>query len=581
MDERRWWKESVVYQIYPQSFCDGNGDGVGDIPGIISKLDYLAGLGVDVLWLSPIYPSPGYDSGYDISDYEAIDPRYGGMEDFERLVAQAHARGLRLIIDLVVNHTSNEHPWFKAACSGKNDPKRDYYIWNNPAPGGGPPNNWGALFGGPAWTLDEKSGQYYLHLFSPKQPELNWENPQLRREIYAMMRRWLSRGVDGFRMDVISLIAKPDDFSDGPAGPGGYFDPRARAAANPKVHEYLREMRREALAGRDVMTVGEASAATLEDARRLTNPRGDELDMVFQFEHMDLDGGETFKWNDRGIPLPRLKSVMAKWQEGLAHRGWNALFWNNHDQPRMISRLGDEGEWREASAKMLAVCLHMMQGTPYVYQGEELGMTNMRFTSPEQLRDSESLSAYRRYVRDGDIPEGDMLRYISMKSRDNARTPMQWSAAPGAGFTRAAPWMGINPNYREINAEEQLGRRGSVLNFYKELIRLRRAYPIVVYGDFVPYAPDDPRVFAYLRVLDGETLFVCCNFSAERLGFAPPDGFRDAIRDAGALRNTDASAELLLTNHEASAYMTEFRLAPYEAVVIRKSQNQIKTKEVS
>ncbi|MDR1272069.1 MAG: alpha-glucosidase [Clostridiales Family XIII bacterium] len=556
MDERKWWKESVVYQIYPQSFCDGNGDGVGDLPGIIGKLDYLADLGADVLWLSPIYPSPGHDNGYDISDYEAIDPRYGDMEDFERLLAETHARGLRLIIDLVVNHTSIEHPWFKSARSGKNDPKRDYYIWRDPAPGGRPPNNWGALFGGSAWTLDEKSGQYYLHLFSPWQPELNWENPLLRQDIYAMMRRWLAKGVDGFRMDVISLIAKPDDFSDGPVGASGYFDPRERVAANPKVHEYLREMRKEALSGHDVMTVGEASATTLEDARQLTNPSGDELDMVFQFEHMDLDGGETFKWNDRTIPLLRLKNVMAKWQQGLAHSGWNALFWNNHDQPRMLSRLGDEGEYREASAKMLAACLHMMQGSPFIYQGEELGMTNMRFTRPEQLRDGESRNAYRHYVLDGDIAKDDMLRYISLKSRDNARTPIQWDASPGAGFTQAAPWMDINPNHTEINAEEQLHRKGSVLSFYKELTRLRHMHPIVVYGDFVPYAQEDSRVFAYTRILDGEILFVCCNFTAQALDFAPPDGLQGE------------NARLLLTNCADSAYMAESRLAPYEAVVI-------------
>jgi oligo-1,6-glucosidase len=567
MDERTWWKESVVYQIYPQSFCDGNGDGVGDLPGIISKLDYLAELGVDVLWLSPIYPSPGYDNGYDISDYEAIDPRYGDMEDFERLLAETHARGLRLIIDLVVNHTSNEHPWFTAACSDKIAPKRDYYIWKDPAPDGGPPNNWGALFGGPAWTLDGESGQYYLHLFSSRQPELNWENPLLRRDIYAMMRRWLERGVDGFRMDVISLIAKPDDFSDGPVGLSGYFDPRERVAANPRVHEYVREMRREALSGRDVMTVGEASATTLENARLLTNPGGDELDMVFQFEHMDLDGGETFKWSDRTIPLLRLKSVMTKWQRGLAHRGWNALFWNNHDQPRMLSRLGDEGEWREASAKMLAACLHMMQGSPFIYQGEELGMTNMRFTSPEQLRDGESKDAYCRYVQSGDIREEDMLRYISLKSRDNARTPMQWDASPGAGFSQSTPWMDVNPNYVRINAAEQMGRNDSVLNFYKELIRLRHTYPIVVYGDFIPYEPDapdapgDPNVFAYMRILGGESLLVCCNFTARPLRFAPPEGFM-----SGRTR-------LLLTNHETGSYMTDFRLAPYEAVVILKEES--------
>lgn len=560
MDDRKWWKESVVYQIYPQSFCDGNGDGIGDIPGIIGKLDYLAGLGVDVLWLSPIYPSPGYDNGYDVSDYEAIDPRYGTMADFEHLLAEAHARGLRVIIDLVVNHTSSAHPWFTAAIEGPQNPKRDYYIWRDPAPGGGPPNNWGALFGGPAWTLDKNSGQYYLHLFSPQQPDLNWENPRLRQEVYAMMRRWLAKGVDGFRMDVISLIAKPGDLSSGEPGPSGYFDPRARIAANPQVHQYLREMRREALSGHDVMTVGEAAATTLLEARRFSNPDGSELDMVFQFEHMDLDGGETFKWTDRTIPLAGLKRVMAKWQQGLSHTGWNALFWNNHDQPRMLSRLGDEGEWREASAKMLACCLHMLQGTPFIYQGEELGMTNMAFTDVAQLRDSESQNAYQRYVSGGKISKADMLRFISLKSRDNARTPMQWSATPGAGFSTVQPWMPLNPNYATINAEEQLTRGDSVLAYYRQLIALRRSHPVIVYGEFAPYALDAPGVFAYTRTLGTQTLLVCCNFTAEAVHFPPPLDFMGP------------DTQLLLSNHEEGTHPATARLAPYEAVVLLKKE---------
>lgn len=560
MDERRWWKESVVYQIYPQSFCDGNGDGVGDIPGIISKLGYLASLGVDALWLSPFYPSPGYDNGYDISNYEAVDPRYGTMADFETFLQGAHTRGLKVIIDLVVNHTSSEHPWFKAALESKQHPKRDYYIWRDPAANGGPPNNWGALFGGPAWTLDDASGQYYLHLFSPQQPDLNWDNPVLREDIYAMMRRWLDKGVDGFRMDVISLIAKPDDFSDGPVGQSGYFDPRARIAANPELHSHLREMRQKALAGRDAMTVGEASATTLDEARQLTNPNGSELDMVFQFEHMDLDGGETFKWTDRTIPLPELKHVMTKWQQGLEGCGWNALFWNNHDQPRILSRLGHEGEWREASAKMLAICLHMMKGTPFVYQGEELGMTNMHFTTPEQLRDSESRNAYHRYTQDDSIAKKDMLHYISLKSRDNARTPMQWSAAPGAGFTTEVPWMALNPNHLHINAEEQLKREDSVLAFYKRLIRLRHSHEVIVYGRYLPHALEDPRSFSYFRVLGGQTLFVCCNFTADTIKFSLPAGF------AGP------HTQLLLSNQEHGTYMADGCLAPFEAVVLLKKE---------
>lgn len=560
MDKRKWWKESVVYQIYPQSFCDDNGDGIGDILGIIKKLDYLKWLGVDVLWLSPFYPSPGYDNGYDISDYEGVDPRYGTMEDFERLLAEAHSRDLKVIIDLVVNHTSDEHPWFTAANADKTAPTRDYYIWREPGSDGQLPNNWGALFGGPAWSLDRDGEEYYLHLFSPKQPDLNWENPKLRADVYAMMDRWLARGVDGFRMDVISLIAKPADLSDGPVGPSGYFDPRGRIAANPRVHEHLREMRQKALAGHDIMTVGEAAATTLEEARRFTNPDGSELDMVFQFEHMDLDGGETFKWNDQVIPLPELKKVMAKWQQGLEQRGWNALFWNNHDQPRMLSRLGDEGELRETSAKMLAVCLHMLKGTPFIYQGEELGMTNMCFASSDQLRDSESRNAYQRYTEDGSISKEDMLRYISLKSRDNARTPMQWSGDIGAGFTTGKPWMDINANYTVINAQEQKSRGDSVLAFYRELIRLRRNYAVIVYGEFVPDDLDNPDVFAYQRCLLHQRLYVCCNFTSQGQQWVPPEAF------AGD------DVELLLTNIEASTYLENHQLAPYEAVVLLKEE---------
>jgi oligo-1,6-glucosidase len=544
----------VVYQIYPKSFHDSDGDGVGDLRGIIGKLDYLSQLGVDVLWLSPIFPSPGYDNGYDISDYDAIDPVYGSMDDFDELLTRAHALGLRVLLDMVVNHSSSRHPWFTdARCGG---PGRDYYIWRDGRGprGEAPPNNWGALFGGPAWTREGPNGQYYLHLFSPEQPDLNWRSDALRRELYAMMRRWLARGVDGFRLDVVSLISKPDDYSDGPVGPSGYFDPRPRIANGPRVHEYLRELRARALAGYDTMTVGEASAVTLDEARRYTDPDGNELDMVFQFEHMDLDGGETFKWNDRVIPLPALKRVIAKWQLGMEGRGWNALFWNNHDQPRMLSRLGDEGAHRERSAKLLATCLHMLKGTPFIYQGEELGMTNMRFTSPEQLRDAESIDAYRRHTASGAFTREEMLRYISLKSRDNARTPMQWEAGEGAGFTAGRPWMDINPNHRHINAAEQIPRRNSVLAHYRALIALRRRHDIIVYGTYAPLALDDEHIFAYTRSLGGQTLLVCCNFSAQARRFAPPPALRNAV--------------CLLTNVDDSLYTKTGELAPYEAVIL-------------
>lgn len=561
MERRAWWKESVVYQIYPKSFCDGNGDGIGDIKGIMSKLDYLAWLGVDVVWISPMYPSPGYDNGYDISDYESIAPCYGSMEEFETLLKEAHVRGLKVVIDLVVNHSSNEHPWFLNALEGRHAAKREYYIWRDAKKDGCPPNNWGALFGGPAWTWDEKSGQYYLNLFSSRQPDLNWENPSLREEVYGMMRRWLDRGVDGFRMDVISLIAKGNDFSDGPVGASGYHDPRARIAANPKVHEYLKEMKEEVWAGRDVMTVGEASATTLGNAVLFSNANGSELDMVFQFEHMDLDGGETFKWNDKTIPLTGLKEVMTKWQEGLYGRGWNALFWDNHDQPRMLSRLGDEGELRETSAKMLAACLLMLQGTPFIFQGDELGMTNMRFTSPAQLRDSESINAYERYTREKRFTKEQMLHYISLKSRDTARIPMQWNGGPGAGFTTGTPWMDVHPNHAYVNAEEQAGRADSILSFYRELIKVRHRHPVSVYGRYEPYEVGNENVFAYFRIGKEETLFVCCNFADVTTAFAVPERFRSK------------EARRLLGNVERSAYLKEGRLAAYECVIMEVKEN--------
>lgn len=557
MTDPKWWKESVIYQIYPKSFCDSNGDGIGDIPGIISKLDYLKELGVDGIWVCPMYPSPGYDNGYDISDYEDIDPIFGTMEDFDRLISEVHARNMKLIIDLVLNHTSSAHPWFQESRASLESGKRNYYIWRKENPDGSPPNNWGALFGGSAWTPEEKGGEYYLNLFSAPQPDLNWRNPALRQELYAIIRRWLERGVDGFRMDVISLIAKPEDFEDGPTGRSGFHDPRARAAANPQVHEYIREMRREAFEGHNIVTVGEASATSLEEAKIFSNPDGSELNMVFQFEHMDLDGGETFKWTDQTIPIPALKQVMTKWQLGLHNQGWNGLFWNNHDQPRMVSRLGDEGELRERSAKMLATCLHLLQGTPFVYQGEELGMTSMDFTDISQLRDSESINAYNRYVSSGEISHADMMRYISMKSRDSGRTPMQWNDSAHGGFTTGTPWMPVNPNYVNINAAEQENRQNSVFSFYKELIALRKKHKVIVYGGYEPYCIEHPEVFSYFRKSEAETLLVCCNFSSKAVLFPVPEEFGNAVQ--------------ILGNVEDSHYLSEGILASFEAVILKRN----------
>lgn len=554
MTHEPWWKNSVVYQIYPKSFFDSNGDGIGDLQGMIEKLDYLVLLGVDALWLSPVYGSPGYDNGYDICDYDAIAPEYGSMADFRRLLAEAHRRNLRVVMDLVVNHTSSEHPWFLESRASRGSERRSYYIWKD-GKDGSPPNNWGCLFGDSAWTLDEGTGQYYLHLFSEQQPDLNWETPALRAEIYAMMRRWLDLGVDGFRMDVISLISKRQDFPDGPLRAGGFGNPRPFVTNGPRVHEFLHEMREKALAGRDVLSVGEAAGVTLEEAKQYTAPERGELDMVFQFEHMDLDGGETFKWNERRILLPALKEVLDRWQAGLEGVGWNALFWCNHDQPRIVSRLGDEGEHRERSACMLAACLYLMKGTPFLFQGEELGMTNMPFSDVAQLRDPESLHAYRTYTEDGTFDPAAMMRYLRAKSRDNARTPMQWSAEPNAGFTTGTPWMDVNQNYRQINAEEQMRRPDSVFRFYQRLIALRKTSPIVRLGSYRPVLREDPDVYAYERRLDGTAWLVVCNFQPTEKRLPLPAEY-------------GGEAQTLLSNVAASEFCAKQRLQPYECIVL-------------
>jgi oligo-1,6-glucosidase len=520
-DKTEWWKKAVVYQIYPQSFCDSNGDGIGDINGIASKLGYLKDLGVDVLWISPVYQSPMRDNGYDISDYRAINPDFGTMADFDRLLEKTHSLGLKIVMDLVVNHTSDQHPWFIESLSSRDNPKRDYYIWRD-AKDGGFPNNWQAWFGGPAWTYDETSGQYFLHIFSPWQPDLNWESPALRTEVYDMMRWWLDKGIDGFRMDVISLISKRQDFPNG----------SVRLAANgPRVHEFLQEMRREVLNKYDTMTVGEAACVTLEEAVRYANTEGTELNMVFQFEHMELDGNEqTSKWNDSKIDLVSLKAVLARWQNQLFGRAWNSLYWCNHDQPRIVSRLGNDGEFREKSAKMLASCLHFMQGTPYIYQGEELGMTNAPFTDISDYRDLESINAYNKVVQEKSVAKADMLRYLGMRSRDNARTPMHWNSGVNAGFSDAEPWIRLNPNYREINAEEQIRRNAdtvsaSVFAYYQRLIRLRKEKDIITFGNFELLLPDDPDLFVYTRCYEKEELLIICNFSRKERSFELPERF--------------------------------------------------------
>ncbi len=520
-----WWKSAVVYQIYPRSFADSNGDGIGDVRGIISKLDYLASLGVDVLWLSPIYKSPQDDYGYDISDYDDIDPMFGTMADVDELIAGTHARNMKIVMDLVVNHTSDEHPWFTESRSSKDNPKRDWYWWRPPREGhdpgtpGAEPTNWQSFFSGSAWQLDASTGEYYLHLFSRKQPDLNWENPQVRHAVYAMMRRWLDRGVDGFRMDVINLISKQvrgdGSLPDGVVHGGALGDGTPFCMNGPRIHEFLQEMNREVLAGRNLITVGETPGATVADARLYTDPARGEVNMVFTFEHVDIDvvpGGS--KWDWAPLRLTDLKANLTSWQEGLAEVGWNSLYWNNHDQPRIVSRWGDDGEHRVASAKSLGTVLHLMRGTPYVYQGEEFGMTSAHFTSLGQYLDIESLNWAADAAARG-ISEETILDALWVKSRDNARTPVQWDASTNAGFTTGTPWLAVNPNHWRINAEQALADPDSVLAHYCRLFELRHSVPVVVHGDYRLLLQADEQVFAYVRSLEGARLLVVANLSGD------------------------------------------------------------------
>ncbi|MDQ0428474.1 oligo-1,6-glucosidase [Planomicrobium stackebrandtii] len=524
-----WWKKSTVYQIYPRSFMDSDGDGIGDIRGIIQKLDYLHGLGVDILWLSPVYDSPNDDNGYDIRDYYQIMQEFGTMADFDELLSEVHARGMKLIMDLVVNHTSDEHEWFK------NHP--DFYIWRDT------PTNWRSFFSGSAWEYQKERGQYYLHLFSKKQPDLNWDNPELRKTVYEMMRWWLDKGVDGFRMDVINMISKVPDMHDAPGGEGSH-----QFLNGPNVHTYLKEMNKEVLSKYDIVTVGEMPGTTPKEARDYTAAKNQELNMIFTFEHMGLDQASGEKWDLKGLSLIDLKENMEKWQHGLHAEGWNSLYWNNHDQPRIVSRFGDDTDWRVESAKMLATCLHFMQGTPYIYQGEELGMTNVRFGSIDDYKDIETLNMYKEKCEAG-IPHDDIMEKIYVKSRDNARTPMQWSAEPNGGFTTGTPWLKVNPNYREINALQHTDP-DSVYQYYKKLISLRKKMDIITHGDFELLYREDSEIFAYTRSWEEEKLTVYCNFSKNIKSAARPIG-RVLI---GNYAEVDGESEVLLRPYEAIVF---------------------------
>ena len=555
--EKRWWKESVVYQIYPRSFCDSNGDGIGDLNGITGKLDYLKELGIDVIWLSPVYKSPNDDNGYDISDYQAIMDEFGTMEDFDRMLATAHEKGIKIMMDLVVNHTSDEHKWFIESRKSTDNPYRDYYIWRPAKEDGSLPNNWGSCFSGPAWEYDKTTDMYFLHLFSKKQPDLNWDNPAVRQDVFDMMNWWLKKGVDGFRMDVISLISKEPGLPDKEPGINGYATFNV-SANGPHVHEYLQEMRQKALNNADTITVGECSGVTLEEAKKYARSDEKELNMVFQFEHMDVDSDEKAgKWTTRKMDLRNLKKILTRWQKGLQDIAWNSLYWENHDQPRSVSRFGnDSDEYREISAKMLVTCIHMMQGTPYVYQGEELGMTNCPFNTLDNFRDLESINAFHELTEQGKMTEEDMMAAIGYKGRDNARTPMQWDDSAYAGFSTTNPWIMVNPNYTKINAKDQVNREDSVFKYYQKLIKLRHESELIVYGTYDLILDDDKDIYAYIRTLGDEKLIVYCNFSENTREVELPEEF--------------VNKKVLISNYSDAKANQKITLRPYEAIVIQK-----------
>ena len=554
----RWWKAAVVYQVYPRSFADSDGDGVGDLRGVIDRLAHIADLGADVVWLSPVYRSPQDDNGYDISDYRDIDPTFGTLADLDELIARLHDRDMKLVMDLVVNHTSDEHAWFEKSRRDRTNPRSDWYIWRDARPGavpgerGAEPNNWGSFFSGPAWEWCPEREQYYLHLFSRKQPDLNWENPEVRAAVHEMMRWWLDRGVDGFRMDVINLISKDPGLQDGTPLPNGYGDGMPHYSYGPRVHEFLAEVKKEVFDARPGahLTVGEMPGVTPEQALRFTDRETGQLDMVFQFEHVDLDH-EGPKWNHKPLALVELKRSLGRWQEALGDRGWNSLYWNNHDQPRAVSRFGDDDRFWCESATALGTVLHLHRGTPYVYQGEELGMTNVPFDAIDDFRDIESLNHHAEAVALGADPD-EVLAALRRTGRDNARTPMQWDAGPNAGFTTGAPWLKVNPNHTWLNAEAQQGDPASVLSHYKRLIALRHTEPVVVDGTFTMLLPDHPAVYAFERTLGAQCIAVYANLSGEPVTDVVPeesDGW-----------------ELLLGNLASDNGLT---LQPWEARVYR------------
>ncbi len=560
--KQAWWKESVVYQIYPRSFCDSNGDGVGDLQGIIRKLDYLKELGIDVIWLCPVYRSPNDDNGYDISDYRDIMPEFGTLADWEELLAGMHRRGIKLVMDLVVNHTSDEHPWFIESRSSQDSPYRDYYVWRPPKDGR-EPNNWVSHFSGSAWQYDEATGEYYLHLFSPKQPDLNWENAEVRRAVYDLMRFWLDKGIDGFRMDVINMISKTPGLPDAtPVTSDRYQYGGEHFLNGPRLLEFLAEMKAEVLSKYDILTVGETPGVTTQHALGLTGEQDGALSMVFQFEHMHLDAAPEAGSSRRTIRkwrLTELKQIMSRWQRDLEGRGWNSIYLGNHDQPRPVSRFGDDGPYRVESAKMLATFVHMLQGTPYVYQGEEIGMTNVAFETIDDYRDIQTLNLYREMVDEKGLSPEELMPIVHAKSRDNARTPMQWDAGPNAGFTTGTPWIKVNPNYTEINVEQSLADPNSVFYYYRELIQLRKANPVIVHGAYDLLLDDDEAIYAFTRTLAHDRLLIILNFTGDTPVFSLP----------GDLKFSGKA--LLISNYpvDEAQPLRAMTLRPYEARVYR------------
>ncbi|TNI83085.1 alpha,alpha-phosphotrehalase [Aeromonas sobria] len=549
MSQTPWWQSAVIYQIYPKSFQDSAARGTGDLKGIMARLDYLKTLGVDALWLTPVYVSPQVDNGYDIADYYAIDPAYGTMEDFEALLAAAHARDIRIVMDIVVNHTSTEHAWFKSALGDKNSPYRDYYIWQDPV-AGGVPNNWQSKFGGSAWALDEITGQYYLHLFAREQADLNWENPAVRAEVKNIIHFWAKKGVDGFRLDVINLISKDQAFPNDEIGDGRRF-----YTDGPRIHEFLHDVSRDVFAPVGAMTVGEMSSTSLEHCQRYGALDGSELSMVFNFHHLKVDYPNGDKWTKAPFDFLELKRIFNHWQSGMHGKGWSALFWCNHDQPRIVSRFGDEGEHRVVAAKMLASTLHGLQGTPYIYQGEEIGMTNPGYQSIDDYQDVESRNIFAIKQAEG-MNKAEILAILGAKSRDNSRTPMQWSAAPNAGFTAGTPWLTPAANYPEINAEAALADQNSVFWHYRDLIRLRKDYPIFTQGDYQDLLAGHEKVWAYTRSANGQTLVVVSNFYGEPVEFTLPAELQAA------------EGRLLLGNYPDSSVQPQSgMLRPYESLI--------------